>query len=231
VNFRVAGLQLKERAMAEESWAKRNLVWLVLGGVFLVILPVCACVIFGTLFYVVKSTASPGGPGVFGMGAMPAPITQVFYYDIITGKLFAADTAEFAPIETPDKSRLANGEPAGVKANVFSCGKCREDEWYIGYLETYLPGAKAAQIKMNEETERMAKLPPASGSTSGSGSAVFMGPSPQEMMAISQGHLVASHEAVDKWYKQESPEGAALVNAAMKKCPDGKYPMQCFPGR
>jgi hypothetical protein len=190
---------------------------------------VAVVMLFAALYYLWK-TINP---------SPPPPITHVFYYDMITGKLFPAPTAEFPPIETPDNSKLANGDPAGVKANVFSCTRCREGEWYIGYLETYLPGAKAAQIRMNEETERMAKMPPPNpdgtippgpGGPGGPGMPP-MGPSPQDMLAISEGHLVASHEAVDKWFKQESPEGAALVNAAMKKCPDNKYPTQCFPNR
>ncbi len=170
----------------------------------------------------------------------PKPITHVFYYDVITGKLFPGEAKEYPPIETPDGSKLANGLPAGVKANVFSCTKCREGDWYIGYLETYLPQAREAQLRMNEETERMSKMPPPNPDGSmppgapgapAPGMPPMMGPSPQDMMLISEGHLVASHEAVDKWFKQESPEGAALVNAAMKKCPDNKYPTQCFPGR
>lgn len=166
----------------------------------------------------------------------PEPIKEVFYYDIMTGKLFPAPVEEFPPIATPDGSKLSNDQPAGVKANVFSCTRCREGDWYIGYLETYLPQAREIQIRQAEEMKRMSEQPmPDPNAAPGTGGPgmppPMMGPSPQEMMAISEGHLVASQEDVNKWYKQESPEGAALVNAAMKKCPDNKYPTQCFPGR
>jgi hypothetical protein len=211
---------------SEKSWAQRNIMWLVLGGVFLVMLPILLCTGVFALFYVVKTNLPPGS-GQFGQ---PAPITQAFYYDIQTGKLFPGPVEEFPPIATPDKSILPGGTPAGVRANVFSCLRCNEHEWYIGYLETYLPKAKEVQIRMNKEIEKMANQPAPSGSGT-AGAPVIMGPSPQEMMMISEGHLVADPADVNKWYKQESPEGAALINAAMKKCPNNKYPTQCFPGR
>jgi hypothetical protein len=184
--------------------------------------------LFCALFYLMKTVfPSP-----------PAPIKEVFYYDVMTGKLFPAPVEEYPPIATPDGSMLASGQPAGVKANVFSCTRCREGDWYIGYLETYLPQAREIQIRQAEEMKKMAEQPlpdpaatPAPGAPGPAMPPPMMGPSPQEMMAISDGHLVASQEEVNKWYKQESPEGAALVNAAMKKCPDNKYPTQCFPGR
>ncbi len=180
--------------------------------------------LFCALFYLMRTVFPPP----------PEPITKVFYYDIITGKLFPAPVEEYPPIATPDNSTLANGQPAGVKANVFSCTRCREGDWYIGYLETYLPEAREVQIRMNEEMKKMSEQPlpePGAAGTPAPMPPPMMGPSPQEMMLISEGHLVASQEDVNKWFKQESPEGAALVNAAMKKCPDNKYPQQCFPGR
>ncbi len=200
--------------MTEQSWARRNIVWLILGGVFLVVLPVLACVGFGALYYVLRTSFPPPA----------SPITQVFYYDIMTGKLFPGPLEEYPPIATPDKSVLANGSPAGVKANVFSCGKCDASQWHIGYVETYLPEAREIQIRMNQEMKKMSEQP------AGSPSAM-MGPTPQEMMLITEGHLVASPNDLTKWHKQESQEGMALVNTAMKKCPGSQYPQQCFPGQ
>ncbi len=164
----------------------------------------------------------------------PRVIQEVFYYDVMTGKLFPAAVELYPPINTPDKSMLPNGIPAGVKANVFSCGKCKESEWYIGYLEIYLPQAKEAQVRLNKEMEEYARMDPEARKkdhekAKNGEKSLGIGPTPQEMMLISEGHLVARYEMIDKWFKQESPEGAALVNAAMKKCASGKYPIQCFP--
>jgi hypothetical protein len=224
---------------SEKPPSTRTRLFLMLGGALL-LAPLCFCA--GHLWGADAQPASPAtqpattAPATQPAGAAapgkprPKPITEVYYYDIITGKLFPAPVKEFPPIATPDKSELANGMPAGVKANVFSCGQCTVDQQYIGYLETYLPSARQAMVRMTKEMEKMAAQPaPAPGGAGIQEDAAMAGPSPQEMMMISEGHLVASQEDVNKWYKQESPEGAALVNAAMKKCPDNKYPRQCFP--
>lgn len=185
-----------------------------------------ACVGLGVVFGALQTSRGEGEAATQPAQTQPEakapkPITEVFYYDIVAGKLFPASVEEYPPIATPDKSTLANGQPAGVKANVFSCGKCVAEEWYVGYLETYLPNAKAKQIQMNKEIAQLAAEPATQPGV--------VGPSPQDMMAISEGHLVANMNDVSKWFRQESPEGAALVNKAMKKCPSNKYPQQCFP--
>lgn len=218
----------------EKSLAMRNkLSRMLVGAMLLAPLSLYAGHLWGAENKPETATTAPATqPADAGAVQKPAPkpITEVYYYDIITGKLFPAPVAEFPPIATPDKSVLANGIGAGVKANVFSCGECKEGEWYIGYLETYLPKAKEKLIQMNKAMEKLANQPaPAAGNE---GVEVkLVGPTPQDMMVITEGHLVAEQEAIDKWYVQESPEGAALVNKAMKKCQDGKYPIQCFPGR
>ncbi len=157
-------------------------------------------------------------------GGTARPPTELYFYDTMTGELFVASAKEYPPINTP--SQAAGSKPAGVRANVFSCGKCNEKEWYIGYLETYTPEAKEVQLKLDEEMSR--PVPPAAGDA---GPVPPIGPSLEDSKRLIDGHLVASPKAVDKWLKQESNEGASLASGAVKKCPDNKYPQQCFPGR
>ena len=68
-------------------------------------------------------------------------IEKDWYYDLNTGKLFVAKAGLNPPIETPS-GPLPNGEPAGVRAHVFSYSyKPNESERFIGFLEISDPNA------------------------------------------------------------------------------------------
>jgi hypothetical protein len=167
-----------------------------------------------------------GGSG----GRTYVPPTEVYFYDLVGGKLFVASVKDYPPIDNPEGTKLKNGQPAGVKANVFSCGSCKEGEWQIGYLETYQPKARDAQMKMDAEMEKLAAAA-ATNPEGGPGMPALTGPNPEYMRQISEGHMVARVKAPTKWFKMEEPEGAQIVNEGVTKCPDGKYPTPCYPGR
>ena len=58
-----------------------------------------------------------------------------WFYDLNTGKLFAAKNDLVSPIEAPS-GPLSNGEPAGVLAYVFSyASEPNESQRFIGFLE------------------------------------------------------------------------------------------------
>ena len=60
---------------------------------------------------------------------------KAYYYDLNTGQLFVGKKDLDTPIEAPS-GRLANGQPAGVKAYVFSYDQNPEEsERFIGFLE------------------------------------------------------------------------------------------------
>ena len=68
----------------------------------------------------------------------PQDIVMGYFYDQNTKELYTmpADTA--VPMERP--SGPINGEPAGVRAHVFACGKCADEaNRFIGYIEKPLP--------------------------------------------------------------------------------------------
>ena len=71
------------------------------------------------------------------------PEGQLWFYNEITGQLFAASDLSIPPIKT------TSGPGTGVRAWVFSCGDCANpDERFIGYLEKMQPTTKKF---MNEE--------------------------------------------------------------------------------
>ena len=86
---------------------------------------------------------------MIGIGqVMPKKTSKVeaydreWFYDLNTGKLFVAKIGQDPPIEAPSGS-LPNGEPAGVRAYVFSYEyDADESEQFIGFLETLTPEAR-----------------------------------------------------------------------------------------
>lgn len=62
-----------------------------------------------------------------------------WYYDLKTEKLFTANIGQTPPIDAPS-GPLSNGEPAGVRAYVFTyVDEPNEAEHFIGFLETSDP--------------------------------------------------------------------------------------------
>jgi hypothetical protein len=79
-----------------------------------------------------------------------------WYYDLSTGKLFAADEGLIPPIEAPS-GPLGNGEAAGVKACVLTyVAEPNEAEHFIGFLEMADPNG-------SDESEDGASIPGGAG--------------------------------------------------------------------
>lgn len=67
---------------------------------------------------------------------------KAWFYDLNTGELFIARSDVIPPIEAPS-GPLPNGQPAGVKAYVFTYTyEPNESEVFIGFLETTNPNAE-----------------------------------------------------------------------------------------
>ena len=119
--------------------------------------------------------------------------TREYYYDLNTGRLFEADMKNAPPIEAPSGSH--EGRPAGMLAYVFTCGKCTEAEWQVGFLENHTDDAKLASGEIN----------------------VSSGPGfgdPRLFSRLAQGILVKRPEDPD-WVPKSSPEGQMLIREAM----------------
>lgn len=65
---------------------------------------------------------------------------KLYYYDMKTGKLFAADKDLIPPIKAP-----SGGE--GVVADVYDCDECDGEDQYIALLKKYSPKARKAVEK------------------------------------------------------------------------------------
>ncbi len=125
---------------------------------------------------------------------------RAYYYDLNTGELFVDDSSKFPPIEAPSGPD-PDGQPAGVRAIVFSCSSCDdEDSLWVGYLEKFA----------NPPTRRE------------SGSAA-------DEAALGATAMLVRAPDGGKWVSDQSMVGAQIMNAVGKKCGEGVKPIQCEP--
>lgn len=88
---------------------------------------------------------------------------NAYYYDIASGMVFVAER-QSPPIEMGDGG-------TAVLAHVFTCGRCTEDEWFVGILETYEDGIRdiphqrvASPSQPGQEPKWIPSMSPASAS-------------------------------------------------------------------
>ena len=126
-----------------------------------------------------------------------------WFYDLNTGKLFVAKSELIPPIEAPS-GPLENGEPAGVKAYIFSYKhEPNESERFIGFLETSDPNAE------------MGSTSPVSQKTDS---------------AASWGHGKLFRRLEDaKWVSGSSKEGRAILNEVFAPNKNAERPHYCLP--
>jgi len=119
-----------------------------------------------------------------------------WFYDLNTGKLFVAKSDLVPPIEAPS-GPLQNGEPAGVRAYVFSyVTEPNESERFIGFLETFQPEAKKQEA---------APIKPASGGAEKWG----------------QGRLIR-RPSDEQWVSANSQQGRAILNEVFSQNENGQ---------
>ena len=131
------------------------------------------------------------------------PEDQLWFYNEITGQLFAASDLSIPPIAT------TSGPGTGVRAWVFSCGDClNPDERFIGYLEKMRPNTKKI---MDEEIAK-------TGASMGIG---------QLIDKYSSGILVRSPNKKN-WVPRTSLAGQAIIGNSVKigNC---SHPRPCLP--
>jgi hypothetical protein len=130
-----------------------------------------------------------------------------WFYDVNAGKLFVAKSKLIPPIEAPS-GPLENGEPAGVKAYVFSYKyEPNESERFIGFLETFTPEARKNQAM----------------------SATSRGDSAAELIKQwGEGRLIRRVED-EKWFAANSNEGRAIIENAFSPNENGERARYCPP--
>jgi hypothetical protein len=124
---------------------------------------------------------------------------SAYYYDLNTERVLV-DTLAAAPIETD--SGPHKGEPAGVRAGIFSCDECASS--YAGMTAEQVEQAGATIAYLQKE-------PPAS---SGSAPEFFY----------------RRKVDGDRW-QEVSKMGPPRNETIIERCPDGTFPMPCRPAQ
>jgi hypothetical protein len=122
-------------------------------------------------------------------------VTQAWYLDLNTRKLFAGPIREVPPIPAP--SGPYQGGHGGALAHVFGCGDCSESDRRIAFLEVYTP--KAAAV-LKADLDRRSKAQP-TGPVAGF----------TESEEISAGHFIAGEDL--KWVLMRDPKAREVRKA------------------
>jgi len=128
---------------------------------------------------------------------------KAWFYDLNTGRLFTAKSDLIPPIEAPS-GPLPDGEPAGVKAYVFSYAfEPNESERFIGFLEIADPNAKED-------------------------SAVFIKSKITGAEQWGRGKLIRRVED-EYWFAGDSYESRAILEEVFLPNENGERPFYCRP--
>lgn len=150
------------------------------------------------------------GSIVFGIWlTLPKKVVEVenyekdWYYDLKHRRLFVARKGQIPPIEAPS-GPLANGEPAGVRAYVFTySNEPNTTETFIGFLETTDPNVDKSSIGPMDLRVSGAEI-------------------------WSKGRLI--RRVKDKeWVEANSEEGRAILKEVFRQNEAGKIPHYCPP--
>ena len=141
---------------------------------------------------------------------IPKPLTQAWFYDLNTGKLFAGPMDAVPPIPAPS-GPVSDGSPAGVLAHVFGCTTCAEKSLKIAFLESRTPDA-SAKLKAWREKSRGHEAP-------------------MELRDAEEEGILVRRPADPSWVDQKSTAGRMIEDGAYTEvCPDNPRPENCYPG-
>lgn len=161
---------------------------------------------------------------VFWMNRPPG-LPDYYYYDLQTGDLFSVASAETSARPVEEAVSAPSGAE-GVRAYVYSCGRCTESERYIGYIEGYSEEAREARQQMQGAYGGVEEGPAAIEDVPAARRS--MRPAQLEQM-IRQGRLIAKASTSPQWFPAESPQAREIMIAALNPCEDGTPPKQCHP--
>lgn len=137
-------------------------------------------------------------------GEATVDVGQRYFYDVESGKLFAAPASALPPIDAP------SGSGNGVRAEVISCGECTDGQMRIVYLERY-----------NEAAIHAAQNPGVDPDIEDAG---------DRARHLLEGTLVAREPGDGEdiaWYSAASPAGQAIQAEYHEHC--GGKPNACAP--
>ena len=141
--------------------------------------------------------------------------------DLHTNKLFAARSTDIPPFDAPSGELLEDGEPAGVRAYVYTCGECEGDlagktpeeveelGLFVAYYEKYAPDLKERMLerqRVQEETGR---------------------PGPEFRMVV--GRLLRLPDQ-EQWHDAATVFGREIEIGPSRQCDDPSTLQLCGPG-
>jgi len=149
-----------------------------------------------------------------GNRPLPGMSRHAYFYDLNTGELFTAEADRIPPIDAPSGVlRGTQGDKAGVRAYVFTCGDNTESDRYIAWIETYTPEAQRA---VAEQRKRPATSHPVAGPGVGFTPSRIARVNPE-----SPGDV--------RWTGSDTPKGVDIVRSSTTPCADGSAPIPCVP--
>ncbi len=130
-----------------------------------------------------------------------------WFYDLNTGRLFTERSDKLPPFEV-SSGPLANGEPAGVRAYVFSYSDQPNDSnRFIGYLEKLTPRGKELMATFLKSRSNLTR---------------------ESVIELSRERLVRSVEG-KQWFASDSNEGKAVISKGFSPNKKGKKPQFVLP--
>lgn len=118
----------------------------------------------------------------------------VYFFDLGSRQLYVGSHTMIPPMAAPSGA-------SGVRARVFACGQCTDENRFIGFLERYTDEAHAALTD---------------------------GSAPMKPQLIAEGQQVTT-EAAETWVVRISPQGEALIQSVQSRCPDPTSLTVCEP--
>ena len=160
----------------------------------------------GVLLFLVIAAAIVAPALYGGRGEMPQE--TVWYYDLNTSTIFEA--ADGGPcIKT--KSGERDGQPAGVRAYVFSCSTCDDTAArFVGYIETLEP---AMLSKLSPEELRG-----------------WYGQKGPPTVEGAEAALRLKRLDDKEWVEASSALGQEIASMSWKPCSGGIAPIPCISG-
>ena len=140
---------------------------------------------------------------------------KVWCYDLSAGKIFVGTEKNAPPFAIEGAKALPDGSPAGVRAEVYSCGSCEDEkERFAAWLWKFTPDVqKAVQLVID-------------GKPGG-----FVEDSPYDQ-GVARGDpnatLIASPDRTGDWVAEPSTRGTQ-IKAKLKDACKGKPAKNCAP--
>lgn len=155
---------------------------------------ICVVLIAGAGYFLFRQVTAP--PYDFVPG-------QVYFMDLTNGTLFVAPEELVPPIPTPSGKTTPDGRPAGVRAYLYTCGKCDPGIKPL-FLTTTVPGSALVELSAAEPAD----LPPV------------------EALVALIARPPESPGAAPDWKRLDSPAGAAIRAEPDSMC-NGKPATEC----